>query len=271
MTSIRLSKLTVGYARGRVIEGVDLELPDGRVTAVIGVNGSGKSTLLKTVARILRPTQGTVLLDGKDIHRLPTREVARSLAILAQDPPVPAGLTVRELVSYGRSPHQHGFRRFSQADARMVEWALAETGVASLAGRPVDELSGGQRQRAWIAMAIAQDAPAILLDEPTTFLDIEHQLGVLALLRRLAEKRARTIVMVVHDINDALSFADHVLVLDRGRIAASGPPHEIITEDLIREVFRVHAHIAVRPGTDQVYCVPYALARDRAGTNAASS
>jgi iron complex transport system ATP-binding protein len=266
MTSFRLSQLAVGYARGAVLDGIDLELPDGGTTAIIGVNGSGKSTLLKTIARILRPARGAVLLDGRDIHRLPTREVARSLAILAQNPPVPAGLTVRDLVSYGRSPHQRGLRRAGPADARIIDWAMAETGVADLASQPVDQLSGGQRQRAWIAMAVAQDAPVILLDEPTTFLDIAHQIEILELLGRLTREAGRTVVMVVHDINHALAHADHVLVLDQGRGAAAGPPGKVITADLIRDVFHVHAHVAARPGTNQLHCVPYALVSDHGGT-----
>ncbi|HEU0256342.1 MAG TPA: ABC transporter ATP-binding protein [Microbacteriaceae bacterium] len=260
MASLVLKGLAVGYPEGSpVVSGIDLVLPDAGVTAVLGTNGSGKSTLLKTIARILRPLSGAAILDGQDIHHTPTKELARRLAILGQDPPIPRDMTVRELVAYGRSPHRRPLRAATDDDRARVADALEATGTVPLADTPLDRLSGGQRQRAWIAMALAQDAPTILLDEPTSFLDIEHQLEVLLLLRGLADTRGKQIVMVVHDIDQALGYADHVVVLHEGRVVAAGPPGEVLTPELILRVFHVRAVIRPGPG-GRAHCLPYALA-----------
>lgn len=260
--TLHLNDLSVGYPHAvPVVGGVTLDLPDDGVTAILGTNGSGKSTLLKTVARILRPQVGAVLLDGHDIHRIPTRVLARRLAILTQDPTVPEGLTVRELVSYGRSPHRGMWRPLGRDDDAQVDQALVAAAMTDLQDRAVDSLSGGQRQRAWIAMALAQDTPTILLDEPTSFLDVHHQIGVMELLRRLADQRGKRIVMVVHDINQALRYADHVVVLHESRIVAAGRPGTVLTPELIRRVFRVQAVIGTGPD-GRPHCIPYALTAD---------
>ena len=239
--------LTVGYGARSVLDEVDLALRRGEVTALIGPNGSGKSTLLRAMVRLLAPTGGGVLLDGRAIHELSTREVARRMAALPQQPEVPAGLTVSELVEQGRYPHRGALRTFGVEDRVAVERALEETGMTPFAARPLDELSGGERQRAWIALALAQDTPILLLDEPTTFLDLGHQFEVLELIGRLRACSGLTVVLVLHDVNQAARHADRIVALDEGVIVADGPPAQVVTEQLLREVFRVHARVDVGP------------------------
>ncbi len=231
----------------------------GQVTALVGPNGSGKSTLLKTMARLLRPSGGVVLLDGAAIARLPTAQVARALAVLPQGPVAPAGLTVRELVEQGRYPHAGPLRMLRRQDHAAIAEALELTGMQAFAGRPLDALSGGERQRAWIALALAQATPILLLDEPTTFLDSGHQLEILTLVRRLNRERAMTIVLVLHDLNQAARYADTMVALHRGRIAAHGEPRDVLTVRLLESVFGVHAHILTDPATGTPLCVPYAV------------
>jgi iron complex transport system ATP-binding protein len=256
---LRTQDLSLAYDQAVVVESLSLEVPEGKVSALIGANGSGKSTVLKAMARVMKPQGGAAYLDGKAIHIQPTRQVAQQLAILPQSPEAPDGLTVRELVSYGRFPYQSGFGTLHNEDKRMVSWALAVTGMAPLAKRPVGELSGGQRQRAWIAMALAQDTKILLLDEPTTFLDMAYQLEVLHLLRDLNRKEGRTIVMVVHDLNHASRFADHIFAIKDGMLVAQGTPREVITSDIIRRVFDVEADIIPDPRTGVPLCIPYDL------------
>jgi iron complex transport system ATP-binding protein len=247
--------LTLGYGDGRpVVGGLDLAVPDGEVTCVVGPNGCGKSTLLRAFGRLLRPRGGAVLLDGADLARLPTRQVARSLGLLPQAPAAPEGITVADLVARGRQPHQRWWRQWSAADERAVAEAMALTGVAGLAARPVDALSGGQRQRVWIAMALAQDTDLLLLDEPTTHLDIAHQVEVLNLVRRLG----RTVVAVLHDLNQAARYADHLVAMRDGRIVARGRPGEVVTADLVREVFGLDAVVVPDPVTGSPLVVPAA-------------
>ena len=247
--------LTVGYGEREVLHGVDVPLPAGQITAIVGANASGKSTLLRAFARLLKPTAGAVLLDGAEISSLPTREVARRLGFLPQSPVPPEGLTVADLVARGRFPHQRLGRRASPEDRERVEWALEATAIADLRDRPLDRLSGGQRQRAWIAMALAQDTAILLLDEPTTYLDLAHQLEVLDLLADLNEQ-GRTIGLVLHDINHACRYAHHLVALREGVVHAAGPPEAIVDEELVHAVFGLRSRVLPDPVTGTPMCVP---------------
>lgn len=250
--------LTLSYRADRpVVEQLDLSIPTGQVTAIIGANGSGKSTVLRALARLLRPQAGAVLLDGQDIHHLATRDVARQLGLLPQGPVTPDGITVADLVRRGRTPHTSVFKQWSAADQKAVDSALATTGMAALADEQVDSLSGGQRQRAWLAMTIAQDTPLLLLDEPTTFLDVAHQLDVLELVREL-HRVGKTIVMVLHDINQAARYADHLVAMRQGRVIAGGAPGDVLTPALLADVFSVRCRVLTDPDSDTPLIVPVA-------------
>jgi len=251
-------KLTLGYAALKVLDSVDVAIPDGKITALIGANGSGKSTLLKALGRIIAPEAGTVYLDGKEISSMQGRAIAQKLALLPQSPVSPDGLTVRQLCRFGRHPHKGLLSRTSAEDEEIVDGALAATGLADLASRPLDRLSGGQRQRAWIAMALAQETPILLLDEPTTYLDIAHQLEVLELLRDLNRNRGRTVVMVVHDLNHAAQYADHIIAVADGGIHAAGSPGALLTPELIKTVFGVDAAVVPHPVDGTPLCLPIA-------------
>ncbi|QIN79663.1 ATP-binding cassette domain-containing protein [Rubrobacter marinus] len=261
MSELRADNVTLGYDGPDVVEGLSVEVRQGEITCIVGPNGCGKSTLLRSLARMMRPKGGAVYLDGADIFGLPTREVARSLGILPQTPTAPEGLTVRELAAQGRYPHQGWLRQWSKEDERAVEGALDTTGVRELADRPLDTLSGGQRQRAWIAMALAQETETLLLDEPTTYLDMAHALEVLQLLERLNREEGRTILMVLHDLNNASRFSHNIVALSGGRVFASGEPREVITPELLAEVFSVEADFVTDPRTGAPLCVPYGLRR----------
>jgi iron complex transport system ATP-binding protein len=240
-------RVVLGYDDRTVVDGVDLRVPDGRVTVIVGANACGKSTLLKGLARLLKPRGGSVLLDGRDLHRTPTREVARHLGLLPQSPVAPEGITVGDLVARGRSPHQRWWQQWTPEDESAVERALTATDVGDLAGRAVDELSGGQRQRVWLAMALAQETEVLLLDEPTTYLDLAHQVEVLDLVARLNADEARTVVMVLHDLNHAARYADHLVAMRDGTIVVEGPPEEVITPTLVREVFGLECVVVPCP------------------------
>ncbi|MET8909670.1 ABC transporter ATP-binding protein [Micromonospora sp. NPDC004551] len=248
--------LVVGYEARTVLDGLDLDLPADAFTVIVGPNACGKSTLLRTMARLLTPRRGAVLLDGTAIRDLPTREVARRLGVLPQSPLVPEGITVADLVGRGRQPYQRWWRQWSAEDGRAVEEAMAMADVAELADRPVDTLSGGQRQRVWIAMTLAQDTEALLLDEPTTFLDLAHQVEVLDLLHRLRAERGRTVVAVLHDLNQAARYADHLVAMRAGAVVAAGPPREILTADLVRDVFGLDCVVVPCPVTGAPLVVP---------------
>lgn len=259
---LRTESLRLAYGPDRVvIDELDLELPHGAITTIIGANGSGKSTLLRALARLLRPAAGRVLLDGHDVHKTRTRELAKRLGLLPQSPVTPDGITVRDLVRRGRTPHTSLLRQWSEADEAALTAALAATDLIELAEEPVDALSGGQRQRAWLAMVIAQGTPLLLLDEPTTFLDIAHQIDVLDLVRRLNREDGRTVVMVLHDLNQACRFADHLVALREGVVVASGPPSEIVTEDLVAEVFDLESRVVPDPVTGTPLVVPVGRVR----------
>lgn len=251
--------LRVSYGSDRVVlEGLDLEIPPGQVTAIVGANGSGKSTLLRTLARLHHPDAGQVVLDGQDITRLATRDVARRLGLLPQSPLVPEAITVRDLVARGRTPHTSLWRQWSPVDEAAVVAALAATRLAELADRPVDALSGGQRQRVWIALVVAQQTPLLLLDEPTTFLDLAHQLDVLQLVGRLNREEGRTVVMVLHDLAQATRFADHLVALLDGTVIAAGPPARVVDRDMVRTVFGVECQILPDPVGGGPVVVPLA-------------
>ena len=255
---LRAEQLTLAYRADRpVVRDLDLALPPGEVTAIVGANGSGKSTVLRALARLLRPQAGAVLLDGADVHRLPTRDVARRLGLLPQGPVTPDGITVADLVRRGRTPHTSVFRQWSPDDQRAVDAALGITGLTALAGELVDSLSGGQRQRAWLAMTVAQETPLLLLDEPTTFLDVAHQLDVLELVRDL-HAAGRTVAMVLHDINQAARYADHLVAMRDGRVVAAGPPAQVLTAELMAEVFGVRCHLLPDPDSGTPLIVPVA-------------
>ena len=262
--------VTLGYGEHVVVDRLELAVPDGAVTAVIGPNGCGKSTLLRALGRLLRPRGGEVLLDGKRIDELPTREVARALGLLPQSPTAPEGITVADLVTRGRHPHQAWFRQWSRGDESVVAEAMEWTGLHGLADRPVDALSGGQRQRVWIAMALAQDTDLLLLDEPTTHLDLAHAVEVLDLVDRL-HSRGRTVVMVLHDLNLAARYADHLVAMKDGRVLAAGPPREVLTPELLAEIFGLRAVVLPDPVSRGVLVVPVGArrsdARDRGPRN----
>jgi len=258
MNGIEANDLSLAYDGDMVINQLSATVRMGDITTLVGPNGCGKSTLLKGMARLLRPRGGVVLLDGHSIHTMPTRQLARQLGILSQSPTAPEGLTVYELVSQGRFPHQGFFRQWTAEDEEKTREAIAATNIVHLADRPLDTLSGGQRQRAWIAMTIAQDTSILLLDEPTTHLDIGHQLEVMELIERLNRQRKMTILLVLHDLNQAARYSKRLIVLDRGQIVADGAPGEVLTEQMVARVFRVKASILVDPESAAPYCLPYA-------------
>ncbi|GAB6903665.1 ABC transporter ATP-binding protein [Kineosporia succinea] len=239
--------LSLGYKDRTVIEGLELAVAPGKVTAIVGANACGKSTLLRSMSRLLPPRAGQVLLDGKEVHKLPAKELARTLGLLPQSPIAPEGITVSDLVGRGRHPHQGVFSRWSAADDLAVAAALEATHTVELADRAVDELSGGQRQRVWIAMALAQETDLLLLDEPTTFLDVQHQVEVLDLLTDLNRSRGTTVVMVLHDLNLAARYADHLVALAAGKVHAAGLPAEVLTEDTVRAVFGLDSKVIIDP------------------------
>nr|WP_245961608.1 ABC transporter ATP-binding protein [Quadrisphaera granulorum] len=248
--------VSVGYEGRVVVHDMTLDVPTGAITTIVGANACGKSTLLRAMARLLTPLSGRVLLDGRPIHEQSSREVATVLGLLPQSPVSPEGIAVADLVGRGRHPHQGWFRRWSSDDDAAVEEALEATGTLELADRSVDELSGGQRQRVWIAMALAQRTDVLLLDEPTTFLDVCHQVEVLDLLTDLNRARGTTIVMVLHDLNLAARYSDHLVALRQGRLVAQGSPREVVTADLVEEVFGMRAQVITDPVAGTPLVVP---------------
>lgn len=255
---LRADDLSVALGGSTVVQEVGLELAEGEITALVGPNGSGKSTLLRTLARVLRPTTGAVLLDGRELHGQPSRDVARRLALLPQDASAPDGVTVRQLVELGRQPHISRFGFLRRADHDAVAWALDAAGVAELAERLVDTLSGGERQRAWLALALAQRTSLLLLDEPTTYLDVRHQLEVLALVRRLNREHGLTVCWVLHDLNAAAAFSDRMVWLREGRVVASGTADDLLTSDLVRRTFDVEATVVTEPRSGRPVYLPFA-------------
>ncbi|MEV0261575.1 ABC transporter ATP-binding protein [Streptomyces sp. NPDC050617] len=260
--------LTLAYEDRTVVDGLDLDIPHGEVTVIVGPNACGKSTLLRALGRLLKPRRGAVLLDGAELSRIPTRKIAQAVGLLPQTPVAPDAITVADLVARGRQPHQHWWRQWSDEDERAVTDAMERTDVTALADRSVDELSGGQRQRVWIAMALAQETDLLLLDEPTTYLDISHQVEVLDLVRQLNRERGRTVVAVLHDLNQAARYADHLVAMKKGRIVARGRPSDVVTARLVREVFGLESVVVPDPVTGSPLVVPGApwQAGDDGGT-----
>ena len=250
--------LRLAYDERVITDGLSVDIPDGVITAIVGANACGKSTLLRALARLLKPHRGRILLDGHEIHSIKTKEVARRLGLLPQSPIAPEGITVGDLVARGRSPHQKLLQQWSGADESAVVAALTATNTIDLVDRAVDELSGGQRQRVWLAMALAQETPILLLDEPTTFLDIAHQIEVLDLVADLNERRAATVVMVLHDLNQACRYAHHVIAMHGGSVAAAGAPGDVITAEVVREVFGLECIVVDDPVSGTPMVVPSA-------------
>ena len=254
--SLTVDAVSAGYGDSVVLSGLDLTVPAGRITVIVGANACGKSTLLRAMSRLITPRQGHVLLDGKSIHRMRSRELARIMGLLPQSPVAPEGITVADLVGRGRHPHQGAFSGWTRKDEEAVADALAATQTVELADRPVDELSGGQRQRVWIAMALAQQTEILLLDEPTTFLDISHQVEVLDLLMDLNQRQATTIVMVLHDLNLAARYADNLIAMVGGRLHVAGRPEEVLTEETVRQVFGLESRIITDPTSGRPIMLP---------------
>ncbi|GFM78569.1 ferric citrate ABC transporter ATP-binding protein FecE [Pseudomonas cichorii] len=254
MSILQAQQLDIGYGDTRIVQALSFSPPPGKVTALIGPNGCGKSTLLKAFARILTPQSGTLSLDGQAYAQLSPRELARKIAFLPQVLPIPEGVSVRQLVAYGRSPHNSLWGRLSGADRSSVDQALQRMELEALAERPLSDLSGGQRQRAWLAMVLAQDAAIVLLDEPTTYLDISHQVELLDLMRQLSAE-GKTVITVLHDINQACRYADHLAVMQAGRLVASGTPDEVLDAELVSRVFDVQVQIMREPVAGTPMCI----------------
>ena len=259
MNSIATENLVVAYDENLVVDNLDMQIPQRKITSIIGPNGCGKSTVLKAVGRILNPKGGMVYLNGDDIRKLSTKEVAQKMAILPQSPQSPTGLTVGELVAYGRFPHQRGFGKLKPEDKKIIQWALEVTKLTEHEVTAVDNLSGGQRQRVWIAMALAQQTDLILLDEPTTYLDLTYQLEVLELLYRLNREQGCTIIMVLHDLNLAARFSDYMIAIRCGHIISHGTPEEVMTPKVLKETFQIDAVIMKEPKTSRPTCISYDL------------
>jgi len=259
MVRLYTDSINIGYGERLIVKNLSVEIPNKKITTIIGPNGCGKSTLLKAITRIISHQSGTVILDGKNILKENTKALAKKMAILPQTPEGTTGLTVGELVSYGRFPYQNGFGRLTKKDYEVIDWALEVTGTKGFKFRTIDALSGGQRQRVWIAMALAQETDIIFLDEPTTYLDMAHQLEVLELLQRLNREQERTIIMVLHDLNQAARFADYIIALKDGSIVKAGECEEVINKAVLREVFNIDAEIGRDPRTKKPMCITYNL------------
>ena len=262
MNKLSTNNLTIAYNKNIIINNLEIVIPERKITSIIGPNGCGKSTLLKAVGRILKPERGSVYLDGIDIYTLNTKEVAKKMSILPQSPKAPSGITVGELVSYGRFPHQHGLKKLTVEDKKIIQWAMDITKLSEYEVTLVDNLSGGQRQRVWIAMALAQQTDIILLDEPTTYLDLAYQLEILELLYRLNKEQGCTIAMVLHDLNLASRFSDYIIAMRSGKIIEYGTPDEVICEDVLKKTFNINADIIKDSTSKKPICVSYDLIRE---------
>lgn len=259
MPNLIVDQVAVGYSDTLIIEELSVKIPEKSITTFIGPNGCGKSTLLKALSRILKTKKGAVFLNGREIQQLPTKEIAKKMAILPQTAEAPAGLTIFELVSYGRFPHQRGFGTLKKEDLKHIHWAIEVTGLSELKDRPVEALSGGQRQRVWIAMALAQDTEILILDEPTTYLDLAHQLDILLLLKRLNEEEGKTIIMVLHDLNHASRFSHYMIAMKNGSIVTEGTPEKVMTCPNLKAVFDIDATLMACPFSQNPICLSYQL------------
>lgn len=257
MYCITTDNLNISYGSIDIVKDLNLKIPKGKITTIIGSNGCGKSTVLKTIARILTPKSGEIYINEKSIKEQSSKELAKTMAVLPQSPQAPSGLTVEELIAYGRFPHQKGFGKLKKEDKEIIEWALEATGLIDFRERDIEDLSGGQRQRAWIAMALAQQTDILILDEPTTYLDLAHQLEILNLLKELNEKQGTTIVMVIHELNNAARFADYMIGMKSGKISCEGTAYEVMTKDNLKELFNIDAEIIQDPRNNKPVCVTY--------------
>lgn len=262
MNRLSTNNLTIAYNKKIIINNLEIVIPERKITSIIGPNGCGKSTLLKAIGRILKPERGSVYLDGIDIYTLNTKEVAKKMSILPQSPKAPSGITVGELVSYGRFPHQHGLKKLTVEDKKIIQWAMDITKLSEYEVTLVDNLSGGQRQRVWIAMALAQQTDIILLDEPTTYLDLAYQLEILELLYSLNNEQGCTIAMVLHDLNLASRFSDYIIAMRSGKIIEYGTPDEVICEDVLKKTFNINADIIKDSTSKKPICISYDLIRE---------
>ena len=261
MSVLETNSLTLGYNETIIIENLDLQIPTGEITVFVGANGCGKSTLLRSLARLLKPISGNILVEGDNISKLSTKEIAQRLAILPQGPLAPEGLTVFQLVKQGRYPHQSWLKQWSKEDEEIVYAALKATGMEQFLERTVDSLSGGQRQRAWIAMTLAQQTDIILLDEPTTYLDMTHQIEILDLLYDLNESEQRTVVMVLHDLNLACRYAHNIVAVKNKKVYAQGRPEDVITRQMVKDVFQMKCEITKDPLFGTPLCIPHGKGR----------
>ncbi|MBU3092321.1 ABC transporter ATP-binding protein [Clostridium sp. CF011] len=259
MNSIKTKNLSISYGDFDIVKNLNLNIPKGKITAIIGSNGCGKSTILKTIARILKPKSGVIYINDNDIQDLSSNFISKEMAVLPQSPQAPNGLTVGELVAYGRFPHQSGFGKLTSQDKEKIDWSLKIIGMQEFKDRPIETLSGGQRQRVWIAMALAQETEILLLDEPTTYLDLAHQLEILQLLESLNKTQGQTIVMVIHDLNNAARFADYMVGIKDGNIVCTGSPKEIMTKDNLRKIFNIDAVVINEPLNNKPVCITYNL------------
>lgn len=259
--SIEVEGLTVAYEKKEVIRNMSLSIPKGKITILIGANGCGKSTLLKAMARVIPAKAGKIKLFGQDLQKQDSKAIAKRMAVLPQSPNAPAGLLVRELVIFGRFPHQKGMSSFTEQDYRRVDWAINVVGLQELADKPVEQLSGGQRQRAWIAMSLAQDTELLLLDEPTTYLDMAHQLEILLLLQKLNLEENRTILMVLHELNNAARFADHIIGMREGEVVCEGNPKDAINVENLSKLYGIQANIFYDEQKGYPICMNYDLSQ----------
>lgn len=259
MDAIEVKDLDVAYEQKYIIKNMNLEIPKGKITMIIGSNGCGKSTLLKTIARIITPKKGEIKLDGVSLKAQAPKEIAKKMAVLPQSPIVPSGLLVKELVSYGRFPYQSAMGGLKEKDIEMVNWAMKVTGIAEFSERSVDSLSGGQRQRAWIAMALAQETEILVLDEPTTYLDMAYQLEILMLLQKLNKEENRTIVMVLHELNNATKFADYLIGVKEGEVVFRGKPLDVITNENLYTLYGIDAKLQLDETGQYPICVDFSI------------
>ncbi|WP_018247959.1 ABC transporter ATP-binding protein [Orenia marismortui] len=259
MNCINTQDLSIAYGDVEIVKELNLKIPQGKITTIIGPNGCGKSTILKTIARILKAKSGSVYLKGKDIITEDSKDIAKVMAVLPQSPQAPKGLTVEELIAYGRFPYQSGFAKLKEEDYQIIDGVLEVIGMKPYKDRLLDELSGGQRQRVWIAMALAQQTEILLLDEPTTYLDLAHQLEVLKLLEKLNKVEKRTVVLVIHELNNAARFADYMVAIKDGKIVCDGEPEEVMTKSNLRKVFNINAEIVTDPRNNKPVCITYDL------------
>ena len=264
MEAINVKNLSVAYENNTIIENMNLSIPKGKISIIIGANGCGKSTLLKTIARINKPKDGEIFINNKSIKKVKEKNIAKEVAFLPQGPVCPDGLTVRELVAFGRFPHQKMIGGLNIHDKEVIEWAIKETGLSEFADREVDSLSGGQRQRAWIAMTLAQETEIIMLDEPTTYLDMSYQLEVLEVLQKLNKEKKITVVIVIHELNNACRFADNIIGLKKGKIICEGKPIDVINKETLKNIYGIDANIKLSENGEYPICMEYELFREGA-------